>query len=67
VVDKVERLTVFGDLDGVLRDTVRISLLAHRMFSNRSSVVKPVFFGQKPKKGGPKAAVLLLRCRNYKN
>ncbi|MDS4022141.1 MAG: slipin family protein [Candidatus Competibacter sp.] len=29
VVDKVERLTVFGGLDGVLRDTVRIDLPAH--------------------------------------
>ena len=29
VVDKVERLTVFGGLDGVLRDTVRIELPAH--------------------------------------
>ena len=29
VVDKVERLTVFGGLDGVLRDTVRINLPAH--------------------------------------
>lgn len=28
VVDKVERLTVFGGLDGVLRDTVRIELPA---------------------------------------
>ena len=28
VVDKVERLTVFGGLDGVLRDTVRINLPA---------------------------------------
>ncbi len=29
VVDKVERLTVFGGLDGVLRDTVRIDLPTH--------------------------------------
>jgi regulator of protease activity HflC (stomatin/prohibitin superfamily) len=29
VVDKVERLTVFGGLDGVLRDTVRINLPPH--------------------------------------
>lgn len=29
VVDKVERLTVFGGLDGVLKDTVRINLPTH--------------------------------------
>ena len=29
VVDKVERLTVFGGLDGVLRDMVRIDVTAH--------------------------------------
>ena len=29
VVDKVDRLTVFGGLDGVLKDTVRINLPPH--------------------------------------
>jgi hypothetical protein len=36
VVDKVERLTVFGGLDGLLRDVAPIDLPAHRARLNRN-------------------------------